>query len=207
MLFADLEAHGHTGGSPSCAALTSHGRTQKRMWRKNQKDYREDLDGCKARINEYKDSVAETEKVQKRKRARVERGVEWRADGGSTCGRLWRGKKTTRREQNERISKLAKRGSETANEEQSGNLRKTVRFEQEAPINRRPHPRMCIFNILQVVRNSIGQNPCVQNSSHVDDEIHVSSLDVSTRWMDETIVTSKKCSIGIEMPEISREVN
>ena len=35
---------------------------------------------------------------------------------------------------------------------------------------------------------------CVQNSSHVDDEIHVSSLDVSTRWMDETIVTSKKCS-------------
>ena len=40
----------------------------------------------------------------------------------------------------------------------------------------------------------------MQNSSHVDDEIHISSLDVSTRWMDETIVTSQMCSIGIEMP-------
>ena len=154
----------------------------------------------KARINEYKDSVTETEEVQERKRARVERGVEWGADGGSTCGRIWRGKKTTRREQNERISKLAKRGSETANEEQSGNLTKTVRFEQEAPIHRRPHPRMCILNILRVVRSSIGRSPCVQNSTHVDDEIHISSLDVSTGWTDETIVTSQKCSIGIEMP-------
>ena len=31
----------------------------------------------------------------------------------------------------------------------------------------------------------------------------------STRWMDERVVTSEKCWIGIEekMPEISREVN
>ena len=28
-LSADIEAHGHTGGSPGCAALASHGRATK----------------------------------------------------------------------------------------------------------------------------------------------------------------------------------
>ena len=62
------------------------------MSRKIRKIIEKTLTG-RARINEYKDSFAKTEEVQERKRARVERGVEWRADGGSTCGRISKGKK------------------------------------------------------------------------------------------------------------------
>ena len=110
-------------------------------------------------------------------------------------------RKTTRREQNERISKIGKkRGSETANEQKSGNLRKTVRFEKEAPTHRRPHPRMCILNILRVVRSSIGWSPCVRRIQ-VMLTMRYTFLRwmFATRWMDKTIVTSQKCSIGIEM--------
>ena len=50
----------------------------------------------------------------------------------------------------------------------------------------------------------------VQKSGHVDDDVQISALDAFfLRWMDERVVTSEKCWIGIEekMPEVSREVN
>ena len=63
MLFADLEAHGHTGGSPSCAEMTSRGRTIKPHKNECRERIRKLIEKTltgKARINEYKDSVAET---------------------------------------------------------------------------------------------------------------------------------------------------
>ena len=66
---------------------------------------------------------------------------------------------------------IGKRGSATAKEEQPDKLRRTVRFEQEAP---------------NTSTSSSSTTPCV-------------------RWVDERVVTSKKCWIGIErkIPEIS----
>ena len=59
VLSADIEAHGHTGGCPGCLITTIIEKT---------------LSG-KARMNAYKDRIAETERVKERKRARVERGA------------------------------------------------------------------------------------------------------------------------------------
>ena len=56
-LSADIEAHGHTGGCPGCAALASHGKIIERT-----------LTG-KARMNAYKDRIAETERVKERKKS------------------------------------------------------------------------------------------------------------------------------------------
>ena len=47
----------------------------------------------KSRMSAYKERVAETERVKERTRAgegSVENVREWNADGGSTCGRIWR---------------------------------------------------------------------------------------------------------------------
>ena len=45
----------------------------------------------KARINEYKDSVGETEEGQERKRARVEQSVEWEQMADRLAVASWRG--------------------------------------------------------------------------------------------------------------------
>ena len=59
VLSADIDAHGHTGGCPGCLITTIIEKT---------------LSG-KARMNAYKDRIAETERLKERKRARVERGA------------------------------------------------------------------------------------------------------------------------------------
>ena len=78
VLSADIEAHGHTGGCPGCAALASHGKATKPH-----------NDECKERIrtiiertltgkpmmNAYKNRIAETERVKERKRAQFELGT------------------------------------------------------------------------------------------------------------------------------------
>ena len=68
-------------------------------------------------MNANKDRVAESERVEER----------------NTCGRIWRGGR--KRHEENRMSDIpfGKSGSRTANEEQPDKLRKTVRFEQEAP--------------------------------------------------------------------------
>ena len=72
VLSADIEAHGHTVGCPGCAALASHGKATKPH-----------NDGCrerirttiartltgKARMDAYKDRIAETERVKERKKS------------------------------------------------------------------------------------------------------------------------------------------
>ena len=78
VLSPDIEAHGHTGGCPGCAALASHGRATK----PHNDECRERIGTIiartltgKARMNAYRDRIAETERVKERKRARVERGA------------------------------------------------------------------------------------------------------------------------------------
>ena len=78
VLSADIEAHGHTGGCPGCATLASHGRATKPHndeCRERIRTIIERTSTGKARMNAYKDRIAETERVKERKRARVERGA------------------------------------------------------------------------------------------------------------------------------------
>ena len=78
VLSADIEAHGHTGGCPVCAALASHGKATKphnEECRERIRTIIERTKTGKARMNAYKDRIAETERVGARKGARVERGA------------------------------------------------------------------------------------------------------------------------------------
>ena len=95
-------------------------------------------------MNAYRDRTAETERVKERKRARVERGAEdvpveprnrddeqvavrhADASGGDI-------RENQHDEDRMRNIHIGKRGQEAASEEQPHKLRKTVRFEQEAP--------------------------------------------------------------------------
>ena len=72
VLSADIEAHGHTGGCPGCAALASHRKATK----PNNDECRERIRTIiertltgKARMNAYKDRIAETERVKERKKS------------------------------------------------------------------------------------------------------------------------------------------
>ena len=119
------EAHGHTGGSPGCAALASHGRATKPHDDERIRTIIERTLTGKAKMNAHKDRIAETGRVKKRKRARVERGagdvlvepgnrddeqmaVRHDASGGDIT------ENPARREQNERHPRWQKRirGSE-----------------------------------------------------------------------------------------------
>ena len=78
VLSADIEAHGHTGGCQRCTALASHGRATKPHNDECRERIRTIIERTltgKARMNAYKDRIAETERVKERKRARVERGA------------------------------------------------------------------------------------------------------------------------------------
>ena len=78
VLSADIAAHGHTRGCPGCAALASNGKATKPHNDKCRERIRTIIERTltgKARMNAYKDRVAETERVKERKRARVERGA------------------------------------------------------------------------------------------------------------------------------------
>ena len=62
VLCVDIEAHGHTGVCPGCAALASHGRaTKPHKCRERIRTIIERTLTGKARMNAYKDSVAETQ--------------------------------------------------------------------------------------------------------------------------------------------------
>ena len=76
MLSADIEAHVHTGGCPGRAALASHGKATKPHNDECRERIRTIIERTltgKARMNAYKDRIAETERVKERRRARVER--------------------------------------------------------------------------------------------------------------------------------------
>ena len=70
VLSADIEAHGHTGVCPGCAALASHGRAAKPHIDECRERIRTIIERTltgKARMNANKDSIAETERVEERK--------------------------------------------------------------------------------------------------------------------------------------------
>ena len=76
VLSADIEAHGHTGGCPGCSALASHGKATKPHNDECRERIRTIIERTltgKARMNAYKDRIAESERVKERKRVRVER--------------------------------------------------------------------------------------------------------------------------------------
>ena len=112
VLSADNEAHEHTGGCLACAAVTSHGRAitpHNNECRERIRTIIERTLTGWARMNACKDRVPETE--ERKEWARMERSEEclhgtWERgiDGGSTCGRIWRRRGSTRRELNERDS-------------------------------------------------------------------------------------------------------
>ena len=121
VLSADIEAYDHRRGCPGCAPLASHGRPTKPHNNECRERIRTTFEGVltrKARMNAYKDTVAETERVKERTKVLWQKEVqvrcqEWRATDGSRCGPIWRGRETTRREHNERHPHW-NRGQETA---------------------------------------------------------------------------------------------
>ena len=103
MLSADIEANGHTRGCPGCAALASHGRAAIPQNNECRERIRTVVEGTlteKARKKAYKDRVAETQRVTESKKSSSRRRCRrcvcetWArgADGGSTCGGIWRGR-------------------------------------------------------------------------------------------------------------------
>ena len=98
----------------------------------------------KARINAYGGRIAERERVKERKRARVGRGAgdvpeePQNRDDEQMAVRLADAsggniRENQHEEARMRDIQVSKRGSEAVSEEQMDKLRKTVRFEQEAP--------------------------------------------------------------------------
>ena len=224
VLPADIEAHGHTGGCAGFAALASHGRAIKphnNECRERIRTISERTLTGKARMNAYKDRIAETERVKERKRARVERGageVSMEPGNGGDEQMAVRhadasGGVITVNQHEERIMRdihIGKRGSEAAGEEQPDKLRKTVRFEQQAPsASASLDPPVALENPVCGETQDRRGSVLVQKSGHVDDDVQILRWMRSTRWLDERVVTSETCWIGIEekMPEISREVN
>ena len=148
-------------------------------------------------MNSRKDRIAETERVKERKRARVERGTgDLPMEPGNKDDELVAvrhadasGGYIIENEHEEDSIQVNKRESEATNGEQTDEWRKTVRFES-----------ICCFGTYLVRSETPSRlgSVLVQKSGHVEDDVHISALDVS-----------EKCWSGIEekMPEVSREGN
>ena len=198
VLSADIEAHGHTGGCPGCAALASHGKATEPHNDECRERVRTIIERTltgKARMNAYKDRIAETERVKERKRARVERGagdvpmepgnradeqvVVRHADASGGDIR----ENPTRRGQNERHPRW--QGPEAAGEEQPDKLRKTARFEQEAPsAAASSDPTVALEYPASCETQDRPGSVLVLESGHVDDDILISALDAAFYGMD-----------------------
>ena len=200
VLSADIEAHGHTGGCPGCAAHASHGKARKPHNDECRERIRTIIEGTlmgKAMMNAYKDRIAETERVKERNRARVERGAgdvpmePGNRDGEQVAVRHPDAsggdiRETQHEEDRMRDIHVGKRGSEAAGEEQPDKLRKTVRFEQEAPSAAASSDPSVALNILRVVGHKIGRGPylcwsqvMLMTTYKIPRWMH------STRWMED----------------------
>ena len=191
---ADEEAHGHTGGCPGCVALASHGKATKPHDDESRERIRTIVERTftgKARMNAYKDRIAETERVKERKRARVERGAgdvpvepgnrgdeqitvrHSGASGGDIAG-------NQHEEKRMRDIHGGQRGPEAAGVEQPDKLRKKARFEQEgsSSVQHRLPTQLLLWNILRGMRHKVGPvSVLVLTSGHVDDDVQISALD------------------------------
>ena len=180
MLSADIEAHGHSGGFPGCAALASHGKATN----PHNDECRERI---KARMNAYKDRIADTVRVKDRKRARVERGAgdvpmeprnrdddRWRFDMRTQLA------VTSHEPDRMRCIHVGLRGSEAAGEELLDKLRKTVRFEQDASSScaaASSEPTVTLEYLASGETQDRPGSVLVQTSGHVDDDVLISELD------------------------------
>ena len=220
VLSPDIEAHGHTGGCPGCAALASRGKALKPHndeCRERIRTVMEKTLTGKARMNAYKDRIADTERVKERKRARVERGVGDvsmepgnRADeqlavrhADASDGDI---KENQHEEDRMRDIHVGKRGPEAAGEEQPDKLRKTERFEQEAPnASASSDPCAALEYPASGVRHKVCRGPylCIRQVMLMTTYKFLRLIH-SMRWIYERVVTSKMCWRGIEqkMPEI-----
>ena len=206
VLSADIEAHGHTGDCPRCAALTSHGKATQPPNDECRERIRTIIERTltgKARMNAYKDRIAETERIKERKRARVERGAEDvpmepgnRADeqvtvryADASCGDI---RENPHEENRVRDTHVGKRGPEAAGEEQPDKLGKTVRFEQEAPsAAASSDPTVALEYLASGETQDRLGSVLVQKSGHVDDDLQISALD---GWTKESV---HRRSVGV----------
>ena len=141
------------------------------------------------RMNAYKDRIAKTERVKERKRAQVERGAgdvsmepgnrddeqvavrHADASGGDI-------RENQHEEDRMRDIHVGKRRSEAAGEKQPDKLRKTVRFEQEAPnASASSDPYVALEYPASGETPSRPGSALVQKSGHVDDDVQISALD------------------------------
>ena len=78
MLYANIEAHGHMGSCPGHALLVWQGRATKPredVFRERFVRIIERTLAVEARIESYKDRIAERKRVREKRRARIERGA------------------------------------------------------------------------------------------------------------------------------------
>ena len=128
-------------------------------------------------MNAYKDRIAETERVKERKRARVERGADDQvavrhadASGGDI-------RENQHEEDRMRDIHVGKREPEAAGEEHPEKLRKTVRFEQEAPsAAASSDPTVALEYSASGETQDRPRSVLAQKSGHVDDDVQISAL-------------------------------
>ena len=196
VLSVDIEAHGHTGSCPGCPARASHGRWTKPHHdecRERIKTIIERTMTGKARMNAHKDRIAGKERVKERKIARVERGAgdvlmePWNRDDEQMAVRLEeasRGDITENQHEENRMRDIhvGKRGSEVASEEQPDKLRKTVRFEHEAPsASASSDPLVALVYPASGETQDRPGSVLVQKSGRVDDDVQISASDAILR--------------------------
>ena len=105
---------------------------------------------------------------------------------------------------------VGKRGSEAASEEQLDKLRKTVRFEQEAPsAAASSDPTVLLEYPASGETQDRPRSVLVQKSGHIDDDVQFSAFDAFYGKDGRKSRCIKNGWFGIEkkMPEIPREVN
>ena len=139
---AEIEAHEHIGSCPGYALLPSHRRATKPHNEECRERIRTIIERTltgEARMDTYKDRIAETERVKRRKRAQVGRGagdvpraLENRDDeqmavrhADASGGYIIENQHEQERMRDIQVSKT---GSESTSEEQSDKLRKKKRF-------------------------------------------------------------------------------
>ena len=140
-------------------------------------------------MNAYKDRIAETERVNERKRARVERGAgDVPTEPGNTDdeqvavrhadasgGDI---RENQHEEDRMRDIHVGRRGTDAAGEERPDKLMKTVRFEQEASsASASSDPTVALEYPAGGETRSRPGSVLVQKSCHVDDDVQISALD------------------------------
>ena len=191
VLSADIEAHGHTRGCPGCAALASHGTAtlpHNDECRERIRTIIERTFTGQACLHTKTESRRQSES-KRGERARVERGAgdvpmetANRADeqvavrhADASGGHI---RENQHEEDRMRDIHVGKIGSEAASEEQPDKLRKTVRFEQEAPsVSASTDPLVALeYPASGETQDRLG-SVLVQKSGHVDDDVQISALD------------------------------